>query len=73
MRILLVEPWFHGSHRQWAEGYREAGKSEEEAAALRKVLELLPDSGYDEAFKKQLADRARERLAELDAGEAEAR
>jgi len=22
VRILLVEPWLHGSHRQWAEGYR---------------------------------------------------
>jgi glycosyltransferase involved in cell wall biosynthesis len=24
MRVLLVEPWFDGSHRQWAEGYRRA-------------------------------------------------
>jgi glycosyltransferase involved in cell wall biosynthesis len=24
MRILLVEPWLDGSHRQWAEGYQQA-------------------------------------------------
>ncbi len=26
MRILLVEPWLHGSHRRWAEGYRAASR-----------------------------------------------
>ena len=24
MKILLIEPWLDGSHRQWAEGYRQA-------------------------------------------------
>ncbi len=28
MRILLVEPWLDGSHRQWAEGYQRASRHE---------------------------------------------
>lgn len=28
MRILLVEPWFDGSHRAWAEGYQRSSRNE---------------------------------------------
>ncbi|MCP3993063.1 MAG: DUF3524 domain-containing protein [Actinomycetia bacterium] len=28
MRILLIEPWLDGSHRQWAEGYQRASNHE---------------------------------------------
>ncbi len=26
LRVLLVEGWWHGSHRRWAEGYRQASR-----------------------------------------------
>ncbi|MDH3499339.1 MAG: DUF3524 domain-containing protein [Acidimicrobiia bacterium] len=39
MRVLLVEPWFGGSHRQWAEGY--ARHSEHDVELL-----TLPDEGW---------------------------
>jgi glycosyltransferase involved in cell wall biosynthesis len=34
MRILLVEPWMDGSHRSWAEGYREASSHDVDIIAL---------------------------------------
>jgi glycosyltransferase involved in cell wall biosynthesis len=39
MNVLLVEPWFGGSHRQWAEGY--AAHSRHEVTPL-----TLPDGGW---------------------------
>ncbi|MFV0258664.1 MAG: DUF3524 domain-containing protein, partial [Acidimicrobiales bacterium] len=33
-RILLVEPWLAGSHRAWAEGYREASRHDVDLVGL---------------------------------------
>ena len=35
MKILLVEPFFAGSHRQWAEGYRQYSRHEIEILSLK--------------------------------------
>ena len=34
MRILIVEPWLDGSHRQWAEGYRQASSHQVDIVGL---------------------------------------
>ncbi|MEZ5342548.1 MAG: DUF3524 domain-containing protein [Acidimicrobiales bacterium] len=34
MKLLLVEPWFTGSHQQWAEGYRAVSRHDVRLAAL---------------------------------------
>lgn len=33
-RVLLIEPWFDGSHRQWAEGYRRSSGLDVDIVAL---------------------------------------
>jgi len=34
MRVLLIEPWFDGSHRQWAEGYQRFSGNEVDIVGL---------------------------------------
>ena len=34
MRVLLVEPWLDGSHRQWADGYQRASTATVEVIGL---------------------------------------
>ncbi len=35
MKILILEPFFSGSHRQWAEGYQRHSRHEVEILSLK--------------------------------------
>ena len=35
MKILLIEPYFTGSHKQWAEGYKSYSKHEVKILSMK--------------------------------------